>query len=97
MNSEYHIVEFLIDNLYLGKEYYITREQYESNEDMFLQTYSYLIEIEQHFIHGKTFFEMQEVVNRMSIIIQSQLLPKITTDPQIIQKFMETKTLKEFI
>lgn len=55
---------------------------------MFFELYSNLIKIQQHFIHGKTFFEMQEIVNKMSGVIESQLFKKVSADPHLLKMFL---------
>lgn len=73
LSSEYHIVEFLIENLHQSQSYYFNKEQYEKDENLFIKTFSHLIGIEQHFLNGKQFFMLQEIVAKMSQIIVSQL------------------------
>ena len=43
LSSEYHIVEFLIENLHQSQSYYFNKEQYEKDENLLIKILSHLI------------------------------------------------------
>lgn len=43
LSTEYHIIEFLLENLHASQSYFFTKEHYEKNQNLFIKTFSHLI------------------------------------------------------
>jgi len=69
----------------------------EKDENLFLETFTYLIGLDQYMFNGKTYNEIFEIVNLMTKIILKKLMSKLTNDESLVKSFVSSRNVPEFL
>lgn len=69
----------------------------EKDENLFLETFTYLIGLDQYMFNGKTYNEIFEIVNLMTKIILKKLMSRLTNDESLVKSFVSSRNIPEFL